>query len=603
MRLPFILLLAVSISRALCHSTFRFGAVLSTVGSTRTIADAKDGYALYFDAVNALADGNGFFIQGKPETQGFYFKYEFLWREDFSDRRIHADEVQKLLEKDRVHFLGGSHPKYALQEMRLANQSSVLCYHCCVSPDSIYERNFPTTFGITATNKDFTKLLIRQLTFAQISSLAVVYDEDDEFTRTTCEATIAFGREFYAGDLEDRMIIVAFNGSDTSPEIAEEFAQRAKRLKIAAVIGCVYPQKGRQLVHALDAVEYSLQSLFLTVGPSKQWWVNSIENGDLVRDLLSSAQWHESMNYVDDFFGSTAEYVELYKRKYSGASPDQDAAGASAVGLTLTKAITTAFTNCDITQTKGDVDALLYDTGSIACDDGLEMTGYDRILRTLARLDIETFYGKVQFNPLRRNVALDPVTTQVFVRKTGDGEERRKIEAVLPVGYATKLIHYPAHNRYPDTCEAGQHRGKGAFDPCEPCASGTFSEKRNAKHCENCPIGHWLKSPGQSVCNKCPSGTTTNSTGATRKTDCICRVGFFNRAALKGVDCEPCPEGATCKGGIHAPIPNEGYWSSSLDRGEVYRCDSGSVCRGGEDSECAEGYTGRYVSPKSSAEH
>ena len=599
MRLLLVFFLAVSICRTLCHSTFRFGAVLSTVGSTRTIADAKNGYALYFDAVNALADGNGLFIQGRPGTQGFYFKYEFLWREDFSDRRIHAEEVQNLLEKDRVHFLGGSHPKYAMQEMRLANQSSILCYHCCVSPDSIYERNFPTTFGITATNKDFTKLLIRQLTFAQISSLAVIYDEDDEFTRTTCQAAITFGREFYAGGREDRMVVMAFNGSDTSADMIEVFAQRAKNTKIAAVIGCVYPEKGRQLVHALDAAEYSLQALFLTVGPSKQWWVQSIENGDLVRHLLSSAQWHESMNYMDDFFGSTAEYVRTYKRKYSGASPDQDAAGASAVGLTLTKAITTAFKNCDITQTKGDVDALLYDVESIACDDGLDMTGYDRILRTLARLDIETFYGRVQFNSFRRNVALDPVTTQVFVRQTKNGEERRKIEAVLPVGYATKLLKFPANNRYPDACVAGQHRGARPFDPCEPCASGTFSDKANAKHCENCPIGYWLKTPGQSACDRCPLGTTTNFIGATRLTDCICRVGFFNRAGLNGVECEPCPDGATCEGGIDAPIPKKGYWSNSSDRREIYRCVPPSVCRGGEDSECAEGYTGRYVTLKS----
>ena len=245
------------------------------------------------------------------------------------------------------------------------------------------------------------------------------------------------------------------------------------------------------------------QGVLLTTGPTKQWWVDSFEPGNVANDLLSSAQWHFHVKYSDSFFDSTRNYVKLFKKRFRGQTPDADAAGASAVGVTLTMAITDAFLNCDISKTDGDVDKLLYDLDSISCDDDLGLSGYDRVLKALAALDVETFFGKVKFNENRRNIGLHPVTTQVFESECGK-RTCRKIEPVLPIGYATELFRFPAVNRYIDTCQPGQYIGPDPYDRCKSCPVGETSHKKEADHCDSCPIGEWMDMEGQSKCHRCP---------------------------------------------------------------------------------------------------
>lgn len=590
---PGLLLLASALlGTAFCDSTFRFGAVLSTEGSTADISGAQKGYELYFDTVNARSDGRGFFVEGKPGSEGFYFKYEFLRREDFSNRRTHKEEVMKLLEDDKIHFLGGSHPEYALDEMRMANESNVLCYHCCVGPDTFYERNFRTAFGITASNADFTRMLMRRLSFENATALTIIYQDDDDFTRETCEAADRYATEITEIRQVNNKFSIAFNGIYGTQENATNFAKYCRKHAVDAVIACVTPDQGKILVNALHEEQYPLKAFYLTVGPTKQLWVDSFNPGEIANDLLSSTQWHAQVKYSDNFFSSTKDYVELFKKKF-GEDPDEDAAAASAVGVTLTQAIMNAFASCDISKTEGDVDALLDDPDSIVCDDDLSISGHDRVLNALKALDIETFFGKIKFNFFRRNVGIHPVTTQVFAREAGE-KTHRVIEPVLPFGHATELFRFPAVNRYKEDCIPGEFIGPDTFEPCVLCPAGESSHKVNADHCDSCPIGEWTDKAGQSSCNRCPAGTFTNFTGATQLTDCICKVGYFNPDRQRGVECKQCPHGASCAGDTEPPVPHDGYWSDATTT-EVYECDPSSVCLGGENSDCHEGYAGRYT--------
>ena len=589
----FLLLFFASLVRC-DNSTFRFGAVLSTEGDTEAMREAKYGYELFFDTLNARSDGRGLYLSGKNAVDGFYFKFDFLWREDFSDVDIHEREVKRLIEEDKIHFLGGSHPTYADKEMSLANDSGILNYHCCVGPDMLYERDRRTVFGIPASNREYTKTIIRTLALEEVGALAFVYQQDNAFTRSTCEAGIDFANEMGAVYAEESThFIRTFNQSSPDSEFLDDVVKGVKEHAIVAVIACVFPNAGKLLVDAFHDKEYPLKAFFLTTGPTKQTWVDSFDPKYRAYDLLSAAQWHHDMKYTDSFFGSALGYTELYQDKFDNLLPAYTSAGASAVGLTLVEAMKNAFMFCDILATEGNVEKLLYDADAVICTDEKKTRGYDRILEALADLDMDTFYGGVKFNFYRRNVGMDPVTTQVFKRTSQAGKEYGEIEAVLPLGYATELMNYPAENHYKEVCGPGYYVGSDSFAPCVLCEPGEISDQNNAKHCDSCPVGYWTNKPGQHQCEACPEGTHTEIRGATRVTDCICREGYFNAARERGVPCMPCPEGALCKGETAPPVPEKGYWAVETGRTAVYPCDPPTNCIGGENLLCEVGYTGR----------
>lgn len=124
-------LLLLLLIHAFCDNVFRFGAVLSADGYTGEMKEARQGYSLFFDELNAKNDGRGIVLPTKKGTTTFAFKFNFTWMDDRSVAEVHERLVKELLDKDGpydVHFLRDSHPTYAQTEMELANENKVLNY-------------------------------------------------------------------------------------------------------------------------------------------------------------------------------------------------------------------------------------------------------------------------------------------------------------------------------------------------------------------------------------------------------------------------------------------------------------------------------------------
>jgi hypothetical protein len=117
------------------------------------------------------------------------------------------------------------------------------------------------------------------------------------------------------------------------------------------------------------------------------------------------------------FFGTAQHYSNEYLSA-SGRQASYVSAGASAVGYSLAIAISDAFQRCTILDPNMDVNRLLFDRNVLACfdteDKPINVTGYEQVLTSLAKQQLNTFFGEVQFNTYRRNVAMTPATTQVF---------------------------------------------------------------------------------------------------------------------------------------------------------------------------------------------
>eukprot|EP00210_Caulerpa_lentillifera_P002360 g2264.t1 len=558
--------------------------------------NAKRGYQLFFDLANEHLRAGDFLQLGRSGTKRYRFGYEFIWREDNSDPRQHAEEVDNLIKQDKVHFLGGSHPDNAEEQMKQTSNEGILDFYCCVGPDALYEQNFPTVFGMHVSNKEYTRMTIQRLSLEGVKKLWIVSDEISPFTRTTCKAAFDFAMDFAdSSDCLANTTYIPFEGLDNDPNFFTNITQVAKQANVEAIVACLMQDTGKALVDAVHDAQYPLKAFFLTLGPTSQDWVDDFDQKYRADSILSAAQWHKEMMYVDDFFGDGSTYTELYQDKFNGTEPSYVSASASATGLTLHLAIKDAFQHCDISLTNGNVDELLQNSSAISCEDKhSNKTGYERVLEALAATDMEIFFGHVRFNMFRRNIGLMPVTTQVLSNKQkSSDEEEMEIKAVLPLRYATSLIRFPAENYYKDECRPGYYVGPDPFDRCKQCEKGSISFVSNSSDCDSCPLGTYINKTGWSECLPCPNGTTTWQRGSTAVTDCSCLRNFYNPFGQIGETCYPCPEGAVCEGGSEQPYPLKGFWMSLRNRNQAYPCDPADLCLGGPEFECRRGNTGR----------
>lgn len=98
--------------------------------------------------MNELNNGKGMHIPVKEGTPVYHLKFDFNSRNDNSSQEEHDKQVIELLDNEKVHFLFGSHPEYALNETNLTNDRGIYNLHCCVGPDAFYEQGYQYVFGI-----------------------------------------------------------------------------------------------------------------------------------------------------------------------------------------------------------------------------------------------------------------------------------------------------------------------------------------------------------------------------------------------------------------------------------------------------------------------
>eukprot|EP00967_Tisochrysis_lutea_P116113 scaffold186622_cov17-Tisochrysis_lutea.AAC.1 len=127
---------------------------------------------------------------------------------------------------------------------------------------------------------------------------------------------------------------------------------------------------------------------------------------------------HKETDDVTDFlFVDSAEYSRL-SHSTIGRHPTHIAAGASACGYVLQKALEVSFTTCNIGSTEGNASALLFGDKDgkplINCQDG-QIFGNQRVIDTLTDMYLDTFFGKIVFSPNRQNFGGHMVTLQVRI--------------------------------------------------------------------------------------------------------------------------------------------------------------------------------------------
>jgi branched-chain amino acid transport system substrate-binding protein len=120
----------------------------------------------------------------------------------------------------------------------------------------------------------------------------------------------------------------------------------------------------------------------MIAGPAYREFIDSA--GSSAENVTSASWWHPAEQYEGkDIFGSTANFVKLFKAKY-GSEPDYGQASAAVSGALFQMAIEKA----------GTLDR-------------------DRVRDELAKLDVVTFWGPVKFGSNGQINSLDPPVFQI----------------------------------------------------------------------------------------------------------------------------------------------------------------------------------------------
>eukprot|EP00163_Fabomonas_tropica_P002559 TRINITY_DN1197_c0_g1_i1.p1 TRINITY_DN1197_c0_g1~~TRINITY_DN1197_c0_g1_i1.p1 ORF type:complete len:1223 (+),score=281.85 TRINITY_DN1197_c0_g1_i1:1949-5617(+) len=166
-------------------------------------------------------------------------------------------------------------------------------------------------------------------------------------------------------------------------------------------------------------------------------------------------------------------------------------------------------------------------------------------------------------------------------------------EVAVLVSLNTQQFHTSPLTFEYESCPPGKF-ARVHKDPCKPCAPGTYANRRGTNLCKLCPRSQYVEERGASQCNDCPKNTWM-PTNAIRDhiSKCTCMPGFYHPKFETGVECLPCPLGASCEGGQNPPRAIPGYWESTLKEFTFLECDVPEACAGGPPQACAAGYGGR----------
>ncbi|KAF5836476.1 periplasmic binding protein-like I [Dunaliella salina] len=470
----------------------KVGIAVGNTAQCSEMEDAHRGHKLFADKLNSAQ--TLFIEDSKGEKHRLLFEYTRY--NDDCDQGKHNDLVRKLIFEDKVHFMLGSTPVFAESESLIANNAEKLMYHCCVGPDSLYEKDMKNIFGITVSNTRYPLKALKSMGLAgNVQRLYIFSLSDNIFTSSTCESAAEFAGGILA-KLSPNVEVIKmrqYTSSNVSADSSfyDHIVDEAIDLQADALLGCDFKEPGIAVTRALANRNYYVKALWLTVAPAHADFVPSL-GPEVANNVLSAGQWHPAMTFADEFFGTTAEYRGVFEQAFN-LTPSYVAAQASATSYSLAVAVRDAFQGCTLPDDPGlDMDQLLSNSSMLECvdedGDAIVVNGYKHVKRTLAQQDLLTFFGEVAFNRYRRNIAKSAATFQIL-----DG----MLQAVLPLEFANKAIVMPwpepeNHENVPATIgvmkqllwdgswESGKAMYKSALVALEPLTEARLATKASA---------------------------------------------------------------------------------------------------------------------------
>lgn len=356
-------------SNASAEDVIRFGAPLPITGPLAPEAiKQQQGYNLWADEANKAG---GISVGGKK------YKVEIVYADYQSNTPRAVQATEQMITQDNVNFMFGAFGSGAAKAAStISEKYKVPTLAATASSVQVYDQGYKYLFGTFTPNDTLTTPLtqIIKTKVPEVKKVAILA-RNDLFP-------LAIAQEMEKSAKSNGFDVVYFEkyaiGTlDHSAALSQVKSLAPQWIFVTGYINDL-------LLVRKQMVDQEMKAPVVTMiaGPAYQEFIES--GGPTAENITSASWWHPAERYDGkDIFGSTENFVKLFKAKYK-SEPDYGQASAALCGALFQMAIERA----------GSLDR-------------------EKVRDELAKLDVVTFFGPVKFGANGQINSLDPPVFQI----------------------------------------------------------------------------------------------------------------------------------------------------------------------------------------------
>ncbi|MGL4261642.1 MAG: amino acid ABC transporter substrate-binding protein [Afipia sp.] len=361
--------LGLSASAAQAQDVIKFGAPLPLTGPLAPEAiKQQQGYDLWAEQANKAG---GISVGGKK------YKVEIVYADYQSNTPRAVQTTEQMITQNNVNFLFGPFGSGAAKAgSSVSEKYKVPTIAATASSSQVYDQGYKYLFGTFTPNDTLTTPLTQMvkakapdvkkvaiLARNDLFPLAIAQEMEKSAKGNGLE--VAYFEKYAIGTL------------DHSATLSQIKSLAPQWIFVTGYINDLLLVKKQMADQQIKATVVSM-----IAGPAYQEFIDAAGAGG--ENITSAAWWHPAAQYSGkDIFGTTTNYVKLFKEKYK-SEPDYAQASASVAGALFQMAIEKA----------GSLDK-------------------DKVRDELAKLDVMTFFGPVKFGPTGQINSLEPPVFQL----------------------------------------------------------------------------------------------------------------------------------------------------------------------------------------------
>jgi branched-chain amino acid transport system substrate-binding protein len=356
-------------SLAVADDVVRFGAPLPLTGPLAPEGiKQQQGYDLWAEQANKAG---GISVGGKK------YKVEMVYSDYQSNTPRAVQTTEQMITQDSINFLFGAFGSGAAKAASTVSEKyKVPTIAAAASSSQVYDQGYKYLFGTFTPNDTLTTPLTQMIkSQAPDVKKVAILARNDLFP-------LAIAQEMEKSAKANGFEVVYFEkyaiGTlDYSATLSQMKSLAPQWIFVTGYINDL-------LLVRKQMVDQQMKAPVVTMiaGPAYQDFIESA--GQSAENITSASWWHPAEEYAGkDIFGSTSNFVKLFKDKYK-SEPDYGQASAAVCGALFQIAIERA----------GSLDR-------------------EKVRDELAKMDIVTFFGPVKFGPNGQINSLEPPVFQI----------------------------------------------------------------------------------------------------------------------------------------------------------------------------------------------
>ena len=367
--------------------TIVLGSAISLTGKYATNGEhTQRGYDL---GVKIINEAGGVKVGGKT------YKLDVKYYDDESNSAKAAALAQRLIEQDGIQYMLGPYGSgLTIAIAPVTEKFGVPMVEANGASRALFTKGYKYLFAVLNSADQYLNSAVDLMADKKKGATVALAFEQDSFS---LDVKLGVMERIKANGMK---VVI----DDALPKELNDMTatlQKVKALKPDLLIVSGHSKGAMTAIKQMNDLKVDVNMLAMTHCDAAAINKNLGGGGDYT---LCAAQWHKSLSYKDNYFGSGLDYAKLFESIYKYDPPYQ-AAESSAALLVYKEAFERA-----------------------------NSFDKDKVRDALAKTDMQTFYGGIKFNDAGQNTSKPMVLFQVQ-----DG----KNNVVAPIKWAEAKLIYP----------------------------------------------------------------------------------------------------------------------------------------------------------------